>query len=133
MSNSNASEKEGEIGNHVVLFIYRLPKKNHEALVQLGKQANEMFKKVGVIRSEVFQLSNTQDMMGFTNISKTVSANNDEEEVVLETQTYRDQKHLSEVGAIMEKDKNAGLLYQQFMNLIIPGSCIFGEFGRIQV
>src|SRR6476469_288772 len=133
MSNSNASEKEEETGNHVVLFNYRLPKKNHEALVQLGKQANEMFKKVGVIRSEVFQLSNTQDMMGFTNISKTVSANNDEEEVVLETQTYRDQKHLSEVGAIMEKDKNAGLLYQQFMSLIIPGSCIFGEFGRIKV
>jgi uncharacterized protein YbaA (DUF1428 family) len=132
MSNSNASEKD-EIGNHVVLFIYRLPKKNHEALVQLGQQANEMFKKVGVIRSEVFQLSNTQDMMGFTNISKTVSANNDEEEVVLETQTYRDQKHLSEVGAIMEKDKNAGLLYQQFMSLIIPGSCIFGEFGRLKV
>ena len=133
MSNSNASEKEEETGNHVVLFIYRLPKKNHEALVQLGKQANEMFKKVGVMRSEVFQLSNTQDMMGFTNISKTVSANNDEEEVVLETQTYRDQKHLSEVGAIMEKDKNAVLLYQQFMSLIIPGSCIFGEFGRIKV
>jgi uncharacterized protein YbaA (DUF1428 family) len=133
MSNSNASEKEEDTGNHVVLFIYRLPKKNHEALVQLGQQANEMFKKVGVIRSEVFQLSNTQDMMGFTNISKTVSANNDEEEVVLETQTYRDQKHLSEVGAIMEKDKNAGLLYQQFMSLIIPGSCIFGEFGRIKV
>jgi uncharacterized protein YbaA (DUF1428 family) len=133
MSNSNASEKEEEIGNHVVLFIYRLPKKNHEALVKLGKQANEMFKKVGVIRSEVFQLSNTQDMMGFINISKTVSANEDEEEVVLETQTYRDQKHLSEVGAIMEKDKNAGLLYQQFMSIIIPGSCIFGEFGRIKV
>jgi uncharacterized protein YbaA (DUF1428 family) len=133
MSNSNASEKEEDTGNHVVLFIYRLPKKNHEALVQLGQQANEMFKKVGVIRSEVFQLSNTQDMMGFTNISKTVSANNDEEEVVLETQTYRDQKHLSEVGAIMEKDKNAGLLYQQFMSLIIPGSCIFGEFGRLKV
>ena len=133
MSNSNASVKEEEIGNHVVLFIYRLPKKNREALVQLGKQANEMFKKVGVIRSEVFQLSNTQVMMGFTNISKTVSANKDEEEVVLETQTYRDQKHLSEVGAIMEKDRNAGLLYQQFMSLIIPGSCIFGEFGRIKV
>jgi hypothetical protein len=27
MSNSNASEKEEETGNHVVLFIYRLPKK----------------------------------------------------------------------------------------------------------
>ena len=108
-------------------------KKNHEALVQLGKQANEMFKKVGVLRSEVYQLSNTEDMMGFTNISKTVSANHDEEEVVLETQIYRDQKHLAEVGAIMEKDKNAGLLYQQFMSLIIPGSCIFGEFGRIEV
>jgi hypothetical protein len=58
-------------------------------------------------------------MVGFTNIFKMVSANKDEEEVVLETQTYKDQKHLSEVGAIMEKDKNANLLYQQFMSLII--------------
>ena len=66
-------------------------------------------------------------MMGFTNVSRIVSASNDqkeeeEEELLLETQTCRDHKHLAEVGAIMEKDKNAIMLYQQFINLVVPNS-----------
>ena len=137
MNNSDVIEKKenGQNGNYIVMFIYRVPKKNHEALIRLGKQVNDMFNKVGVLRSEVFRLSKTEDMMGFTNVSKIVSASNDheEEEVLLETQTYRDHKHLAEVGAIMEKDKSAIMLYQQFINLIVPNSCIFGEFSRINM
>ena len=136
MNNSDVIEKKenGQNGNYIVMFIYRVPKKNHEALIRLGKQVNDMFNKVGVLRSGVFRLSKTEDMMGFTNVSKIVSASNDqEEEVLLETQTYRDHKHLAEVGAIMEKDKSAIMLYQQFINLIVPNSCIFGEFSRINM
>ena len=137
MNNSDVIEKKenGQNGNYIVMFIYRVPKKNHEALISLGKQVNDMFNKVGVLRSEVFRLSKTEDMMGFTNVSKIVSASNDqeEEEVLLETQTYRDHKHLAEVGAIMEKDKNAIMLYQQYINLVVPNSCIFGEFSRINM
>ena len=124
MNNSDVIEKKenGQNGNYIVMFIYRVPKKNHEALIHLGKQVNDMFNKVGVLRSEVFRLSKTEDMMGFTNVSKIVSASNDqeeeEEEVLLETQTYRDHKHLAEVGALMEKDKSAIMLYQQFINLL---------------
>ena len=136
MNNSDVIEKKenGQKGNYIVMFIYRVPKKNHEALIRLGKQVNDTFNKVGVLRSEVFRLSKTEDMMGFTNVSKIVSASNDqEEEVLLETQTYRDHKHLAEVGALMEKDKSAIMLYQQFINLIVPNSCIFGEFSRINM
>jgi hypothetical protein len=136
MNNSDVIEKKenGQNGNYIVMFIYRVSKKNHEALIHLGKQVNDMFNKVGVLRSEVFRLSKTEDMIGFTNVSKIVSASNDqEEEVLLETQTYRDHKHLAEVGAIMEKDKSAIMLYQQFINLIVPNSCIFGEFSRINM
>jgi uncharacterized protein YbaA (DUF1428 family) len=137
MNNSDVIEKKenGQKGNYIVMFIYRVPKKNHEALIRLGKQVNDTFNKVGVLRSEVFRLSKTEDMMGFTNVSKIVSTSNDqeEEEVLLETQTYRDHKHLAEVGALMEKDKSAIMLYQQFINLIVPNSCIFGEFSRINM
>jgi hypothetical protein len=41
MSKSNILEKEQEkkeIGNHAQIFIYRVPKKNHDATVQLNKQ-----------------------------------------------------------------------------------------------
>src|SRR6476659_458789 len=87
--NRDKKKENGQKGNYIVMFIYRVPKKNHEALICLGKQVNDTFNKVGVLRSEVFRLSKTEDMMGFTNVSKIVSASNDqeEEEVLLETQT----------------------------------------------
>jgi hypothetical protein len=116
MNNSDVIEKKenGQNGNYIVMFIYRVPKKNPDALIRLGKQVNDIFNKVRVLPSEVFRLSKTEDIMGFTNVSKIVSVSNDQEEedVLLETQTYRDHKHLAEVGAIMEKDKNANMLYQ---------------------
>lgn len=85
---------------------------------------------------EVFQLNSngkTSDDMGFKNIANTVSANQDEEEVWLELQSYRDRKHQDEVGAIMQKDETAGQLLKQFMSLITPGSCIEGQFGHVKV
>jgi hypothetical protein len=74
-------------------------------LVHVGKHINEMFNKGGVRRLDVFQLSKTEDIIGFTNVSKIVPASNDEEEeVLLETQNIQDYKHLTEVGEVMGKD-----------------------------
>jgi uncharacterized protein YbaA (DUF1428 family) len=102
-------------------------------LVQLNSRVIDTFKKYGVLKFEVFQLGSTKDMMGFTNIAKTISAEPNEEEVWLEIQSYKDHNHLQEVGAKMMSDgaiKDEG---QQFFNLITPGSrCSFGEFYRIK-
>ena len=132
------NETESGIGggnenrNLVLLFIYRAPKKNHQAIVELNNRVIGTFKEYGVQGFEMFQLGNTQDMMGFTNIAKTISANGDEEEVWLEIQSYRDHKHLEEVGTKMMSDEKVKAEGQQFMNLITPGSrCSFGEFNRL--
>jgi uncharacterized protein YbaA (DUF1428 family) len=134
MDQTNATESErGGNGNRnlVLLFIYRAPKKNHQAIVELNNRVIGTFKEFGVQGFEMFQLGNTQDMMGFTNIAKTISANG-EEEVWLEIQSYRDRKHLEEVGAKMMSDEKMKAEGQQFMNLITPGSrCSFGEFNRL--
>ena len=133
MSKSNV-EKVGkeEVGNQVVLFIYRIPKKNHDAIIQLGKQADELFKRQGALRLEIFQLNNgkTYEDMGFVNIAKTVSAAPDEE-VWIELQSYRDRNHLDEISGKMKSDERAGQLGRQFMDLIVPGSCIVGDFNRV--
>jgi uncharacterized protein YbaA (DUF1428 family) len=95
MSKSNGieMEQEKEIGSIVQQFTYRLPQKNHDAMVQLEKQFIDIFRKHGGLRFEVFQLSSTENMMeDWTNIAKTVSANQDEE-VWLEQIFYRDNKH----------------------------------------
>jgi uncharacterized protein YbaA (DUF1428 family) len=128
------NKKEEEITSDLVLlFIYRIPKKNHESLIQLNNRVIDSFKKYGVQRFEVFQLGSTDDMMEFTNIAKMISANREDEEVWLEIQSYRDRKHLEEVGAKMMTDENMKKESQQFLNLITPGShSSFGEFSKIK-
>ena len=142
MSISNEMETKQRIGNQVQLFLWLLTKKNHDAMVRFAKQFNDLFKNQGMQPPEVFQLNNnnnnnnigkTSEDMGFTNISNAISANQNEDEIWLELHTYRDHKHQEEVGAIMQSDESAGQLLRQFMDLIRPGSCIEGQFGRIKV
>lgn len=97
------SPKEEETGTHVQLFVYRIPKKNHDAMVQLESQLTAIFRKYGILRSEFFQLSDTKTFEGFTSIAKTISANQDEEEVWVELESYRDRKHRDEVVAKIEQ------------------------------
>jgi uncharacterized protein YbaA (DUF1428 family) len=135
MSKSNVTEleEEQELGSIVQQFIYRLPKKNHQAMAQLEKQFIEIFRKHGGMRFEVFQLSNTENMTDWTNIAKTVSANQDEE-IWVEQIFYRDSKHRDEYMAKCGNDENMNQLYKQFMDLITPGSSpIMGEFSRVRV
>jgi uncharacterized protein YbaA (DUF1428 family) len=133
MNESNATEIEKGIGSEVAQFVYRVPKKNHDAMMKLCKQAADMTRKCGAAHL-VFQLNNTEvPMEGITNIAKTVSANNDEE-VWLELIFYRDRKHRDEVCAKMQNDENMERLYKQSVDLLSPGSSfVMGEFSRLKV
>jgi uncharacterized protein YbaA (DUF1428 family) len=107
MSKSNEIEiehKEEIRGNVVQQFIYRVPKKNHEAMVQLEKQFVDIFRKHGGLHYEVFQLSSTENMMDWTNIAKTMSANQDEE-IWIEQVYYKDSKQRDEYMAMCGKDE----------------------------
>ncbi len=135
MSKSNVTEieKEKEIGSSIVQqFVCRVPKKNHDAILQIAKQANDIARKYGALSVQYFQLSNTENMIDWTNIAKTVSANQDEEEIWVEQVLYRDSKHRDEYMAMCGNDENMNRLYKQFMDLITPGSSpIMGEFSRL--
>lgn len=131
MSKPDSTESKKEIGNLVQHFVYRLPRKNHDVMMRNMNQLTEMFKKHGMLRSEVFQLTNSETLEGFTSITNTISANSDEE-VWMELHSYRDRKHIEEVLKRIQNDERDGLLFQQFTVLITPGSsCIMGEFSRI--
>ena len=125
-------EQEKKIGSIVQQFIYRLPKKNHEAMIQLEKQFVDGFRNAGGLRYEVFQLNSTENMMEWTNLAKTMSANQDEE-IWVEQVHYRDSKQRDEFMAMCGKDENMTRLLKQFMDLIIPGSTIMGELYRLEV
>jgi uncharacterized protein YbaA (DUF1428 family) len=134
MSNSNTNEIAPGVSGEVDHFVYRVPKKNHDAMLQLDKQFNDIIaNEYGVIHS-VFQLNGTQaPMEGITNIAKTVSATKDEE-VWLELLFYRDRKHKEEVSSKMQSDERMGPLWQQSMDLVSPGTgFIMGEFSRLNL
>jgi uncharacterized protein YbaA (DUF1428 family) len=133
MSKPSITEIEQWIGSEVAHFVYRVPKKNHEAMMQLNKQFADIIRKYGAPHL-IFQLNNTEaPMEGITNIAKTVSANQDEE-VWMELIFYRDRKHRDEVGANMQNDENMERLYKQSVDLLTPGSSfVMGEFSRLKV
>lgn len=88
--------------------------------------------KHGVLKFEVFNINTRKNMMDFVNLAKTVSAN-DDEDIWLEIQSYRDAKHVQEFMKAIEGDKSGDEIYKQFMTLISPGSKVnFGDFSKLE-
>jgi uncharacterized protein YbaA (DUF1428 family) len=115
-------------------ILYRVPRKNHNAMLKICKEASDMFKQYGVLHYDAFKLSNTDvPMEGFANIASTVSANQDEE-VWVESVYYKDNQQMHEVMVKMEKDERAGEMMKQSMDLLPPGAkFIVGDFERLKV
>lgn len=129
MSSSDKFEYQKDTGGLIQIVLIRAPKKNRDALAKIGKQTDDFFRKQGVSKF-VYRLNVRENMMEFVNVSKVISANNDED-VNLEILSYRDAKHVEEVMKAMEGDGRANELYKESMELITPGSIVFGDFSRL--
>lgn len=130
MSNSDNLTNQKNSGGLIKILIIRAPKDNHDALVKIGKQTDIFFRKHGVSKN-AYRLNSRENMMDFVNLAKTISAN-DNEDVWLEILSYRDAKHVEEVMKAMEGDKRANELYKEAMEIITPGSIVFGDFSRLE-
>ena len=128
MSSSDNVANQKDSDGLLKIFFIRAPKKNHDVLVEIGKQTDIFFKSHGVSKYG-YRLNSRENMMDFVNISRTISAN-DDEDVWLEIQFYKDAKHVEEVMKAMEGDKKANELYEESMELITPGPIVFGDFIR---
>jgi uncharacterized protein YbaA (DUF1428 family) len=133
-----------EIENYLQHFIYTVPKKNHNALAKNLRQFIPWFRKHGA-RVEYYQLGRDQtqstidsakqsgmDIMD--NIDKTLFAiaeNN--EEIWIEQQYFKDYKHCQDVYAEMMQDKSLEPLGKEFFDLITHGrKLITGGFNRLE-
>jgi uncharacterized protein YbaA (DUF1428 family) len=130
-----------ETGNYLQLFLYRAPKKNHDAIVQNQKQFVPWFKKHGA-RIEYYQLGKSETQAAvdsakqsgmdvMDSIDKALSTDEDEE-VWIEQQYFRDYKHCEDVYAKMMQDKSIEPLGNEFFGLITQGKkMITGGFNRL--
>jgi uncharacterized protein YbaA (DUF1428 family) len=133
-----------ETGNYLQHFIYRVPKKNHNAIVQNLNQFVPWFKKHGA-RVEYYQLGRSETQYAIDSakqsgmdvmdsIDKALStATEDDEEVWIEQQYFRDYKHCQDVYAKMMQDKSIEPLGNEFFGLITQGKkMITGGFNRLR-
>ena len=135
----------GKTGNYLQHFIYRVPKKNHEAIVRNLKQFIPWFEKKGA-RVEYYQLGRSEtdaaiesakqsgmDIMD--SIDKalfTAATEVEEEEVWIEQQYFRDYEHCKDVYSKMMQDKSLEPLGNEFFGLIAQGKkLIIGGFNRL--
>jgi uncharacterized protein YbaA (DUF1428 family) len=141
-----------ETGNYLQLFLYRVPKKNHDAIVQNLKQFVPWFKKHGA-SVEYYQLGSSEtkaaidsakqsgmDVMDsidkvLLSITTTAAKDQDkeEDEVWIEQQYFRDYKHCRDVYSKMMQDKSLEPLGNEFFGLITRGNkLITGGFNRLR-
>lgn len=132
-SATTAETREKKTGSYVQFHIYRVPKKNHDAMVQVNKQIASWFEIQGG-GAEFFQLSNSKTFEGVESISKTLSIKEDEEELWVELNYFRDLKHIEEVFPKMMQDESVTPLFKQFEDLLTQGKrMITGGFSPIRV
>ena len=132
MSKPNATESKKEIGNQIRLNIYRIPKKNHDKMVQNQKQFTDVFRKHGCYY-QGFQLNSTETQQGFTSMTTVLSSKQDEE-VWMDLESYGNRGHMDEVISKIMNDENALSLMKQYIELPSPGSSpIRAEFRRLSV
>lgn len=135
-----------ETGNYLQHYLYRVPKKNHDALVQNLKQFVPWFKKHGA-RVEYYQLGRSETKAAIDSakqsgmdvvdsidkILDTATEDEEKEEVWIEQQYFRDYKHCEEVYSKMMQDKSIEPLGNEFFGLITQGNkMITGGFNRLR-
>jgi uncharacterized protein YbaA (DUF1428 family) len=134
----STTEIESTTESYMDLSFSRAPKKNHDALVQLGKQYVQWLKSQGV-RTEIYHLSSSSTTTsevppeGLESITKTLSVG-DDEELWVSLQFYRDRAHAEEVQAKMMQDESVGAPMKDFDGLVTQGkNLITGGFSRLKV
>jgi uncharacterized protein YbaA (DUF1428 family) len=136
--------EEQETGNYLQISFSRAPKKNHDALAQLGKRFEQWLKKYGV-SSKIYYLNNNNSGSGTTtttngevyegieSIAKILSISEDEM-LGVSLQFYRDQAHADQVRSKMMQDETFGAIAKEFDGLVTQGkSMITDGFSRLKV
>jgi len=119
--------------SYAQVFVYRVPKSNHDAMMKLEERILAGWKKHGILASDFFQLANAELVRGFTNIAETVGANGDEE-VWVEVEHYRDKEHREAVFAAIRKDTGMLELFGQWYGLVTQGkNSVMGDFDRLNL
>ena len=128
-----------ETGNYLQISFSRAPKKNQEALAQLGKRWVQWLNENGV-SSKIYYLDSSSSTTtreevpeGVESITKVLSLN-DDEMLGVSLQFYSDQAHANEVYSKMMQDEICGAIGKEFDSLVTQGKGMITDgFSRLRI
>jgi uncharacterized protein YbaA (DUF1428 family) len=129
-----------ETGNYLQVSFSRAPRKNQEALAELGKRWVQWLNKHRV-SSKIYYLDNSTSTRtgeevppeGVESIAKILSVS-DDEMLGVSLQFYRDQAHADEVFAKMMQDETCSAIGKEFDGLVTQGKGMITDgFSRLRV
>lgn len=120
-----------ESGSYLQIFLYKVPKKDYDAISQNQKQFVQWFNKHG-IQTEYYRLGSSETMEGVDSISNTLSVAEDED-LWMELDYFRNPGYFNEICATMKQDPSSGPLVKQIEDLVIGSKMITGGFRHLKV
>ncbi len=132
MSEENEHDADG-VGDFSQIFLYRVPKANHDAFGAVERDLTAIFKKHGVLGSDVFVLEEARVFQGFRDLRDVLGSTADED-VWVEVDHYRDAANSVRVIAEIGQDPGAGPLFGRVFQLSAQGFlCPQGNADRIRL
>ncbi len=119
------------ITGYTEFVFYRVPKNNHESLLQVTTRLKEFIQKED-LTFDCFSLISAENISGFVNVTKLIPINTDEEEVWINMVTYKDRHHRLDVVEKISKNRECLDIYKELMKLLTPETgFINGEFKNL--
>ena len=126
------NERTEEVGgtcSHI--FMYRIPKKNHAALLGVQQKLGRIYKRHGMLGSKISQLGKTSIFEGFSSFEKELGAIPEEEEIWIEVDSYKDANEFARIVAEIGQDAEAGPLWGELSMITGARPIIMGEFSLL--
>ena len=124
---------EGAPDGYVQVFLYRVPKANHDSFAATEEKLFAIFRRHGIVGSDLYVCRDARIFKGFRDLRAALEAAPGEE-VWVEIDRYRDQADSLRVIEGIAKDPEAGPLFGQVLQLAAAG-VLFpqGNAERVQL
>ncbi len=120
----------GDEGVYAHIFVHRVSKKKRDTLLGVLEKLDALYKKHGMLGSQLYQLGPTNVFEGFEGFEKQLATSVDEE-VWVEVDTYPNAAEFQKILVKIGEDENAGPLWGELAQAASGHPIIMGEFSRL--
>jgi hypothetical protein len=128
MTQQQQKSSVGEKGMYSHIFVYKIAKKNHKAMLDLEEKLRGIYKKHGMLASDIYQLGQSNVFEGFASFEKTLGTTEDEE-IWIEIDSYENASEFARIVANIGQDAGAGPLWGELSQLTTEHPVVMGEFN----